>query len=284
MYLTQHNDYSRSVRIHPDGRVEQLQLAQSDLYFFETVPGNISSITPGGRVVGLHPAYPDHTNLKVTWEADGVTPTVVPITTPNQFDRYEEHRASDTDRGVGAMYPNFSDPSVPAMRNQGVLRPLPMAGRNTGVANGISSDGRFAVGGAVTRVDDSTYLQDHVAILWTDEGHTVLPMPDWGLVSGATDVNRRGEIVGGVGDEERSSRVFWDAQGNVHELESLLVTDRTMGLVYVSQIDDQGRILVEGWEQIEGRYYNRWFFLTPIPEPAMIGVIVMLGVGLRRVR
>jgi hypothetical protein len=284
VYFTRHDDYARSVRVHPDGRVDYLELAKSDLYFFDTVPGNISSITPSGRVVGVHRAYARYTNLVVTWEADGVTPTVVPITTPNQFDRYEESRSSDTGRGVGRMNPNQHERSVPAMRDQGVLRPLPMAGRNTGGAHGISRDGRFAVGNALTRLDDFTELPDHAAILWTDEDYTVLPIPYWALQSGASVVNSLGQVVGGVGNDERSAVAFWDSQLNVYELESLLVTDRTMGLYYAYMIDDQGRILVEGWEVIEGLYYDKRFFLTPIPEPAMIGVVAMLGLTLRRVR
>jgi hypothetical protein len=285
VYFTQHNDFARSVRIHPDGRVEHLELAHSDLYVFDgVVPGNISSITPSGCVVGLHRGYPDFTYLMVTWEADGVTPTVVPITTPNQFDRYEESRSSDTGRGVGHLYPNQDNRSVPAMRDQGVLRPLPMAGRNTGGAHGISRDGRFAVGNALTRLDDFTELPDHAAILWTDQGHTVLPIPDWALQSGASVVNSLGQVVGGVGNDERSAVAFWDSQLNVYELESLLVTDRTMGLYYAYMIDDQGRILVEGWEVIEGLYYDKRFFLTPIPEPAMVGVVALLGILSHRVR
>jgi hypothetical protein len=77
---------------------------------------------------------------------------------------------------------------------------------------------------------------------------------------------------------------IWDEQGLPHNLRDLIETDKTIHLEHSLWIDERGRIVVQGYEQIDGRWNAKAFFLTPIPEPAMIGVVAMLGGGLRRVR
>jgi hypothetical protein len=271
-------------RIRPDGTFEALRQARTPLYALDDIPFAVPSIAPDGRALSHVQSIDARYNLQVSWQADSVEPDLRLIRTPDAGGRMIEWDTNGLDMGVGEYESQVLDAYVPGLRMGDTIRLLDRADYSRGYAGGISESGRWIAGTLLRETSDGYKL---AAVRWDHEELTFLsPLPGY-QDSGTASINNHGIAVGrshqriepfGLGP------TIWDEQGLAHNLRDLIETDKIVHLENPLWIDARGRIVVQGYEQINGRWSAKAFFLTPIPEPATIGVVAMLGLTLRRVR
>jgi hypothetical protein len=257
--------------------------AETPLALEYTIRPAIESIAPDGRVIRhASSIYADKT-LQISWLADSVDPGIRLIDIPIEHGQYYESHTSENDTGAGE-FQTPTQPWLPAVRNQDVISLLDRGPFPLGHASGISADGRWIAGTLLSQILTG---YESVAVRWDREVLTILPPLAGYDEAAASSVNSDGLAIGTSRQNVApydAAPTLWDVSGTPHNLLDLLETDKIAYPVYPVAMDQQGRIVAQGYEQIDGLWYDKAFFLTPIPEPAMIGVVVMLGVGLRRVR
>ncbi len=111
------------------------------------------------------------------------------------------------------------------------------------------------------------------AVLW--DGDAVFDLGTLGTAaSRAHAINNPGQVVGYIWDEG-NYRAFVYADGQMSNLNDLIPADSGWSLYEANDINDHGQIV--GYGYLDGEMHA--FLLTPIPEPAGLGLI-LVGTGL----
>ena len=158
-----------------------------------------------------------------------------------------------------------------------VVQDLGTLGGNYSFAYDISASGQV-VGRAYIANGDSH------AFLWEDGA-----MDDLGTLgssySEARGINALGQVVGRSGTVDGEGHAFLWENGVMYDLNDLVPNGSEWVLQYAFDTNDRGQIVGYGWRS--GFYDGQCHavLLTPIPEPAGLGVVgVALLVAMRRLR
>lgn len=97
------------------------------------------------------------------------------------------------------------------------------------------------------------------------------PEPPFVPYSVANDINNAGLVVGIANEMDAERAVLWDETGARHNLSALIASGPSgWTLLSANAINERGQIVGIGRDPSG---IERGFVLTPIPEPAGIGLI-----------
>jgi probable HAF family extracellular repeat protein len=137
----------------------------------------------------------------------------------------------------------------------------PMAINNRGVAVGFSDTPGDVIDGVLT--------QNFQAVMWPSPATIVnLHTLPGDVLSEATGINDRGQIVGTSFDANFQSRVFLWQDGKMYDLNSLLAPNSPLYLVASGDIDDRGEITGQACVVASGCTVFHTFVAIPLPGSA----------------
>ncbi len=152
------------------------------------------------------------------------------------------------------------------------------------------NDNTQAVG--AIRISTSTELYTH-AYIWTDEDGMVdigaLPYEIRNEYAQAWAINNNGEVVGHSSTDTSDHAFVWDSDNGMCDLNNLIgeIGEKWI-LSNAFDINDSGMIVGWGHYDPDGPggseygYEARGFLLTLVPEPSILVMMVIGGVGLMR--
>jgi probable HAF family extracellular repeat protein len=145
-------------------------------------------------------------------------------------------------------------------------------------ADAINNRGQVT-GGSFTAAGSRAYL-------WSpnspnDSTGTMLDLgvPSWATDTRGLAINSRGDVVGEAKTLDRFGAFLWTAEEGMLDLQTLVDFDPAWTFVRATGINDAGQIVGFGYYDPDLVYIGnrRAFLLTPIPEPASIAAITLLG-------
>ena len=235
------------------------------LRFLEPAPGDESSvavdINKHGEVVGISGPYPNEPALgerSVIWDRHSQA-TVIPEFPDSTGGR--PYAMNDAGQVIGA---NNTPGRVRGYfwdREHGLRAMEDLNGDAFGIPSGINDHGEVA-GNAIF------YRQHQHGFFWSEE----TGMVDLGDLPGgvdrsyAYDINNHRRIVGYASGEGDGVAVIWDSEGQIHNLNELLIRDEPddqyLHMLSAGTITDAGLVIALGFDRRDYLRY-RTFLLTP---------------------
>ncbi|HTF96011.1 MAG TPA: hypothetical protein VL995_07765 [Cellvibrio sp.] len=236
------------------------------LKFLKPAPGDENSVAVDinnrGEVVGISGPYPSESTLgerSVIWDRHSRV-TVIPQFPDSTGSR--PFAINNAGQVIGAANMPEGGYSYIWDRERG-LRPLEGLRSDSFISPSALNDHGVVVGSS--SFYDGNYGSH--AVLWSEETGTV----DLGDLPGGTenshayDINNHRQIVGNATNQGGGEAVIWDSEGQMHNLNELLVRDEPddqyLHLLYGWTISDAGWITAFGFDTRDRRY--RTFLLTP---------------------
>lgn len=254
--------------IEPDGAFLRAVIWKrgKGLRFLEPAPGDENSIAVDvnnrGEVVGISGPYPSESTVgesSVIWDRRSRM-TVIP-----QFPGGIGSRPiaiNNAGQVIGAAHTPEEGYSYIWDRERG-LRAIEGLGSNRSISPSAINDHGEVVG--ASSFYNGSYGSH--AIFWSEETGTV----DIGDLPGgiensfASDINNHRQIVGYATGQSGGEAVIWDSEGQIHNLNELLVRDEPddqyLHMLSGRIITDAGWITAFGFDTRDRRY--RTFLLTP---------------------
>jgi probable HAF family extracellular repeat protein len=236
------------------------------LRFLEPAPGDESSVAVDinnrGEVVGISGPYPDATAVgerSVIWDRHSRV-TVIPEFPDSTGG--QPYAMNDAGQVIGA---NNTPDEVRGYiwdRETGLRAIEGVMGDGSSVPSAINDHGEV-VG---TSSFYNGYYGQH-AIFWSEETGTVDlgDLPGGVELSHAYGINNHRQIVGNGTGQGDGEAVIWDSEGQIHNLNELLVRDEPddqyLHMLYGRTITDAGWITAFGFDTRDRRY--RTFLLKP---------------------
>lgn len=253
--------------IEPDGAFLRAVIWQrgKGLQFLEPAPGDDSSVAVDinnrGEVVGISGPYPDESAVgerSVIWDRHGRV-TVIPAFPDSESGR--PYAMNDAGQVVGADYASGEVRGYIWDRKSGLRAIEGLISGRPGILHAINDHGE-AVG-------SSTFYNGNSgahAIIWSEATGTV----DLGDLPGgiensfASDINNHRQVVGYATSQSGGAAVIWDSEGQIHNLNELLVRDepdvQSLYLGTAQKINDAGWITASAYG---GDQQFRTFVLKP---------------------
>lgn len=253
--------------IEPDGAFLRAVIWQQGkgLQFLEPAPGDESSVAVDinnrGEVVGISGPYPDESAVgerSVIWDRHGRV-TVIPAFPDSESGR--PYAMNDAGQVVGADYASGEVRGYLWDRERGLRAIEGLISGRPGILHAINDHGE-AVG-------SSTFYNGNSgshAIFWSEATGTVDlgDLPGGIENSNASDINNHRQVVGYATGQGSTAAVIWDSEGQIHNLNDLLVRDepgvQSLFLGSAREINDAGWITASAYG---GGQQFRTYLLKP---------------------
>lgn len=254
--------------IEPDGAFLRAVIWKrgKGLQFLEPAPGDENSVAVDinnrGEAVGISGPYPSESTLderSVIWDRRSRV-TVIPAFPGSTGGR--PYAINDAGQVIGA---NSTPDEVRGYiwdREHGLRAIEGFNNEGSGSPSALNDHGDV-VG---TSSFFNGYYGQH-AFFWSDETGTVDlgDLPGGAELSHAYDINNHRQIVGNATGPSGGEAVIWDSEGQIHNLNELLVRDEPddqyLHMLNGKTITDAGWITAFGFDTRDRRY--RTFLLTP---------------------
>lgn len=254
----------------PDGAAVRAVIWKrgKDLQVLEPVPGDNSSVAVDinnrGEVLGTSGPYPSEPTIdvrSVVWDRHSRV-TVIPEF-PDSVGG-TPYAINDAGQVIGATNIPTDDLGYIVRgylwdRKSGLRVIEGLAGDESSSPHAINNHGDV--------VGTSGFYDGQHAIFWSEDTGVVDlgDLPGGPEISHASDINNHRQIVGNASGQNGGEAVIWDAEGQMHNLNELLVRnapdDQYLHLGSAREITDAGWITALGFDTRDHRH--RTFLLTP---------------------